>query len=128
MEKEAYKIGVKEGCIESDYPNGAVPMKQIFDLIAGSETGALIASTLLSGDGLVSEAKDIFEYQSDKLYNESGQPFYLTVLISSFFAIYMSIQVFFYFDNNSTDNPDERYSYLQDYIRHQIDELRGKHV
>lgn len=37
MEKETYKIGVEEGCIENenDYPNKAVPMKHIFDLIAG---------------------------------------------------------------------------------------------
>ena len=63
MEKEAYKIGKKEKCFEEDdYKNEAVPMKDVFDLIAGSETGAIIASTLMSGEGLVSNAKSIFQY------------------------------------------------------------------
>ena len=45
MEEYAYKVANHDRCITRDIERIAMP--ELFDLIAGSETGAIIASTLV---------------------------------------------------------------------------------
>jgi len=45
MEKKAYYIAKDKYCIER--PEEKIAMPELFDMIAGSETGAIIASSLV---------------------------------------------------------------------------------
>lgn len=46
MEMKAYQTAIRDGCME-ERASGKIAMPELFDMIAGSETGAIIASTLL---------------------------------------------------------------------------------
>lgn len=46
MEQYAYIAAVRDKCIQSR-TSGRVAMPELFDLLAGSETGAIIASSLV---------------------------------------------------------------------------------
>lgn len=46
MEKYAYQTAIRDECME-ERASGKIAMPELFDMIAGSETGAIIASSLL---------------------------------------------------------------------------------
>ena len=59
MEKKAYFLARREFCID-ERPSEKIQMPELFDMIAGSESGAIIASTLVvpsddSNSGLTSK-------------------------------------------------------------------------
>lgn len=46
MEMKSYQTAIRDGCLP-ERESGKIAMHELFDMIAGSETGAIIASTLL---------------------------------------------------------------------------------
>jgi len=110
MESMAYEIADanKDKCPNlKQNSEKRVPMVQIFDLITGSESGALIAGTLVTGDdnGSVRRVKEFFQY-AGSYYKESDFPEWIRVFLTLFFLIFTSILIFFHQDKQI----NEKYS------------------
>ena len=82
MEVKAYTSGIRDACFP-ERASGKIAMPELFDMIAGSETGAIIASTLLIKNEdpktmasqpnkyFVNKSKEYFIDNVDFLYKDS---------------------------------------------------------
>lgn len=92
---------------DKDSNKGKISMTELFDLIAGSETGAIIASTLtLKNDKagqqknrfFANKAIEYFEATADSLYKDNKMPTWGVVLITTLASILVGIPVFLGFE------------------------------
>ena len=129
MEKKSYFIAVRDKCIK-ERAQKRISMYELFDMISGSETGAIIASTLVipNDDPATSAdqknkyfaptATKFFEDNIDELYVDSKMPAWLIVVITLIcitifgFIAYKSAEVYF-----RNDSFTERYTELDALIR-----------
>ena len=90
MEDKAYYIARQNECIE-ERENQKVAMIELFDLIAGSETGGIIAAMLVAPAGQnggeenkywATDAADFFEENVDTLYRDRQIPVALKLIIT----------------------------------------------
>ena len=103
MEKKAYFIAQRDYCIP-ERADKRIAMHELFDMIAGSETGAIIAATLVMPNGNMTQAEvdavqpfsnvtylnkywaakssNFFIENVDRLYVESQMPNWVQFLIS----------------------------------------------
>ena len=80
MEKKAYFVAVRDKCIP-ERDSRRISMYELFDMISGSETGAIIASTLVIPNDdtsstqknkyFVSKATEFFDQNIDTIYVDS---------------------------------------------------------
>ena len=104
-------------------------MTELFDMIAGSETGAIIASTLtLKNSDAASQQKnrffankaiEYFEETADSLYKDNKMPTWGVVLITTLASILVGIPVFLGFERCfNVHNFQDRTRLMRDYHHH----------
>jgi hypothetical protein len=108
MEKMAYYSAREQYCI-TERPDEKVAMPELFDMIAGSETGALIGSILVQPNEDISTnatqvnkywasyASSMFWDESGKLYVDQDMPFFIRLLILCIFMSLISGLVYYCF-------------------------------
>ena len=145
MERKAYLLAEEHKCV---YPDGhewagqnvvewrgteadkqKISMAELFDMIAGSETGAIIASTLaLKNNNANSKQKNkffadkavsFFDRNQDSLYMDSKMPAWGVILITALASILVGIPVFLGFEKCfNVQNFQERSRLMRDYHHH----------
>ena len=101
IESRAYFIAYNQKCIQQR-ESQRLAMHELFDLIAGSETGAIIASTLAVPADTnkqlnkywAAKSANFFLENVDRLYVDSIMPSYLKTLIIVIFFIVNAIIAF----------------------------------
>ena len=104
MELKAYQIAVRDLCIP-ERTTKRIAMHELFDFIAGSETGAIIASTLvIPNNDTTSEQKNkyfagtaqkFFETKVDTLYHDSKVSTGVRFLIISIVVIILCMGIYY---------------------------------
>lgn len=111
MEKYAYnyaRSGLAGKVCVAERESKRIAMPEMFDIIAGSDTGAIIASTLIlknsnqtafdNGDQInehfAQTSAEFFEFEGPKLFTEKGIPVWMQILITAGFAILVAIGVY----------------------------------
>lgn len=109
MEIKAYNEARNKFCIP-ERKNGRVSMTELFDMIAGSETGAIIGAALNIKDENTGKSKfyanDLmkwFEANSDTLYRDSQMPVILKIAICVVFIGVICTLVFLGVDRRYKD-------------------------
>ena len=102
LEKTAYYQAKEMYCIERK--NEKIAMPELFDIIAGTETGAIIAGSLVipgentSEDDFVAmyahNSKEFYRHQSKNLFVSQELSFWWNILISAVFASLLSVLTF----------------------------------
>ena len=117
MEKKSYLIARQLLCIEKR-KNKRIAMHELFDMIAGSETGAIIASSLVvPNEDTTSKTKNqywatksvsFFKENVDILYHESNMPEEIKSLLTFIFIVFVAVVAFkmagFYFRKENSSN------------------------
>ena len=103
MEKKSYLIARREFCIEKRRSK-RVAMYELFDMLAGSETGAIIASTLvmptddptakLKNKHWSTKSNAFFKENVDILYQESNMPESIKSILSLIFLVIVGVIAF----------------------------------
>ena len=114
-------------------------MTELFDMIAGSETGAIIASTLvLKNDDpktmaiqknkfFVSEAMDYFKENVDVIYQDKRMPFFLKALVTVFAIVFITSFAFLYTEKQyNYPDFDIKIANLKQLISLRKKEVKGK--
>jgi len=117
MEKKSYLIARRLFCIEQRISK-RIAMYELFDMLAGSETGAIIASTLVvPNDDPKSKQRNkhwstksssFFKENVDILYQESNMPESIKSILSLIFVILVGVIAFktagFYFRKENSSS------------------------
>ena len=120
MEKKAYLIARNNKCL-TERPDERIAMHELFDMIAGSETGAIIASTLVvphddpsskqKNKYFANKAVEFFMENTDTLYIDSATSAGLKVLITAIFLIFFGAVTYklaeYYFKHQDTEEKFE---------------------
>jgi uncharacterized membrane protein YsdA (DUF1294 family) len=135
LEKKAYLIARKDKCIAAR-PDERIAMYELFDMIAGSETGAIIASTLVVPNDdksatqknkyWATKAVEFFMQNTDTLYVDSstsvGLKFFITAIFLIFFGAISFKLAEYYFKHNDTE---EKFDVLKKVIKQQKKLVKG---
>lgn len=92
LELEAYKIGIAKQCLKEPRQSKKISMVELFDMFAGAETGAIIATTLALKNN-VSNSK-----QPNQFFADSAIKFFDATINDIYYDIRMptSLEVFIY--------------------------------
>lgn len=135
MEKKAYLIARNSKCL-TPRPDERIAMHELFDMIAGSETGAIIASTLVVPNDDPNAAQknkywatksvEFFMETTDELYVDSGTSVGLKILITALFLIFFGAVTYklaeYYFKHKDTE---EKLDILKKIIQKQKKLIKG---
>lgn len=143
MEKRAYYLTREEyskpkAKRQFCYPENkdkSIPMNELFDMVAGSETGAIIAATIAQPASAGSQkakypakmATDFFERNLDKMYVDAalGEGYQVLIYILGliFFGAVTYISAFYYFRN---ERENTRIQQLKNLMRLEKRFVKGK--
>jgi hypothetical protein len=137
MEKKAYIIAKREQCLAEERVDERIQMPELFDMLAGAETGAIIASVLsvpnddasssLKSKYYAQTAVDFFEKNVDTLYKDSEMSLALEWFFIALFLILFGAVAFklaeYYFRN---DSRSKRIDSLKQFIHIHKKILKGK--
>lgn len=125
IEKYAFEVTQANDCLPelAQYKDKKrIPTNKIFDMIAGSESGAILASVALEGKD-ISVASTFFLSEVDKFYNFRQFPFFIKCILTVVSMIVIAILSFFWYEKQfDFPNFDELTEMLQSYIK-----LKKKH-
>lgn len=130
IEQQSYNIAVDYQCIKEKRASEKIAMPELFDMITGSETGAIIATSLVipnddpstnktQDNKFFSEkTKDFFERNVDTLYHDIHMPLALKMVIYLFIVVMMCFftywRVYWYF---YIEGFNERFMQIKDLIK-----------
>jgi len=117
MEKKSYLIARRLYCIE-ERKSKRIAMYELFDMLAGSETGAIIASTLvvptddpnakLKNKHWSTKSNSFFKENVDVMYQESNMPESIKSFLSFIFLVLVGVIAFktagFYFRKENSSS------------------------
>ena len=117
MEKKSYLIARRLFCIEQR-TSKRIAMYELFDMMAGSETGAIIAATLvvpnddpnnkLENKHWSTKSSSFFKENVDILYQESNMPESIKSILSLVFLVLVGVVAFktagFYFRKENSSS------------------------
>lgn len=109
MERQAYKLANDQYCIPTR-KSARIAMPELFDMVAGSETGAIIASSLVvknenpktksiqENANFADKSVNWFEKNVDILYHDNKMPMLLQFFITTFIVIFFSYAIYHWTD------------------------------
>jgi hypothetical protein len=139
LEKIAYYSARQQYCIP-ERESQKVAMPEIFDMISGSETGALIAATLVIpnynksseqiNQWFADETSQFFWDNAATIYVDQQMPFWLNLVISLGGIVFVGFLVFYCLSKKYKLSPgyEDKIEQLSLYIENQKDLLDRNHV
>jgi hypothetical protein len=136
MEEKAYEYAEdQEYTSKDDYPEEKIPMHELFDMIAGSSTGSILAAALVTPEKNGShnnaywaeDVRDVFYDDDKELFTLNHLPYALIVLftligaaLGGFLGYRYGIRIF---DNKELEEAHEA---IRDYIKKAKKAAHGK--
>ena len=140
LEQNAYVVARRDFCID-ERVSERIAMPELFDIIAGSETGAIIATSLVLPNTdpatnviqpnlyFATRSQQFFRDNVDSLYHDSKMPAFVKFVITLFIisligaAVYFGSEKAFY-----VEDFDERVDELQVLIKLRKRAAKGKSI
>ena len=138
MEQNAYTAARRDFCIP-ERESGKISMHELFDMIAGSETGAIIASSLVlpntnattssiqKNEYFADTSKQWFKDHVDTMYHDTNIPILLNLFLTLLFSALFAAAAYFYVENRTAwDNYETCKCGLKDLVSLEKKKAKGQ--
>jgi hypothetical protein len=127
MEEYAYEYADdKDYTSSKDYPDEKIPMHELFDMIAGSSTGSILAAALVTPEEknstknkyFAEDVRHVYYDEDDKIFHINHLPYVLIVLLTLLGSLVGGFLGYRYgirlYDNKEVE---EAHEFIRDYIK-----------